>query len=263
MKVSSKLGTYHIAEPHSIRYRPCHCCFSNGAAIFHALNAMGYAYKTGQDLSVRPPSKERFFRLKRNLGEQYSMAEIRKRLGRSLPAKKQAVATVPRKHYRLRGTLPKQKKPHLRRLYPCCRYQLGAFQKHLQSSRRMHVLLREDLRHLNNYTQEIRLLHTYHLDTDVQLSAFLERREGEIKVLTRQRNRLYTRRHRETEPEKASAIQLEIDRLTSEMKPLRREVRLCKQIQTRSIHMTETLEKIQTTTQDKEVQPHGYQRTGR
>ena len=120
----------------------------------------------------------------------------------------------------------------------------------------MHFLLREDLRHLDNYTQEIRLLHTYHLDTDVQLSAFLERREGEIKVLTRQRNR-------ETEPEKAAKIQHEIDRLTSEMKPLRREVRLCKQIQTRSIHMTETLERIQITTQDKEVQPHGYQRTGR
>ena len=57
--------------------------------FFHALKAMGYAYKTGQDLSVRPPGKERFFRLKRNLGEQYSMSEIRKRLGRSLPAKKQ------------------------------------------------------------------------------------------------------------------------------------------------------------------------------
>ncbi len=57
----------------------------------------------------------------------------------------------------------------------------------------------------------------------MQLSAFLERREGEIKVLTRQRNRLYTQHHRETEPEKAAAIQLEIDRLTIEMKPLRRE----------------------------------------
>lgn len=231
--------------------------------FFHALKAMGYAYKTGQDLSVRPPGKERFFRLKRNLGEQYSIPEIRKRLGRSLPAKKQTVTTVPRKHYRLRGTLPKHNKPHLRRLYLYYCYRLGVFQKHPQSSRKMHFLLREDLHHLNNYTQEIRLLHTYHLDTDVQLSAFLKRREGEIKVLTRQRNRLYTQRHRETKPEKAAAIQLEIDRLTSEMKPLRREVRLCKQIQTRSIHMTETLEKIQTTTQDKEVQPHGYQRTGR
>ena len=231
--------------------------------FFHALKAMGYAYKAGQDLSVRPPGKERFFRLKRNLGEQYSMPEIRKRLGRSLPAKKQPAVALPRKHYRLRGTLPKHNKPHLRRLYLYYCYRLGVFQKHPQSSRKMHFLLREDLHHLNNYTQEIRLLHTYHLDTDVQLSAFLKRREGEIKVLTRQRNRLYTQRHRETKPEKAAAIQLEIDRLTSEMKPLRREVRLCKQIQTRSIHMTETLEKIQTTTQDKEVQPHGYQRTGR
>ena len=41
MKVSSKLGTYHIAEPHSIRYRPCHCCFSNGAAIFSCPESHG------------------------------------------------------------------------------------------------------------------------------------------------------------------------------------------------------------------------------
>ena len=109
------------------------------------------------------------------------MSEIRKRLGRSLPTKKQPATTVPRKHYRLRGTMPKRKKPHLRRLYLYYCYRLGVFQKHPQASRKIHFLLREDLRHLNNYTQEIRLLHTYRLDTDVQLSAFLERREEEIK----------------------------------------------------------------------------------
>ena len=168
MKVSSKLGTYHIAEPHSIRYRPCHCCLSNGTAIFSCPESHGIRIQDRSGLICSSNGKERFFRLKRNLGEQYSMVEIRKRLGRSLPAKKQAVATVPRKHYRLRGTLPKQKKPHLRRLYPYYRYQLGAFQKHLQSSRRMHFLLREDLRHLDSYPRAALLLFTAYLSRDAR-----------------------------------------------------------------------------------------------
>ena len=44
--------------------------------FFFRLREMGYQVKTGKDISVRPPGKERFFRLKRNLGEDYSLEAI-------------------------------------------------------------------------------------------------------------------------------------------------------------------------------------------
>ena len=53
-------------------------------------------------------------------------------------------------------------------LYPYYRYQLGAFQKHLQSSRRMHFLLREDLRHLDSYPHAALLLFTAYLSRDAR-----------------------------------------------------------------------------------------------
>ena len=67
---------------------------------FHAnLRAMGYDVKVGKDISVRPPGKERFVRLRRNFGDAYSqegigariLANSRQRLplGRPRPAPKE------------------------------------------------------------------------------------------------------------------------------------------------------------------------------
>jgi hypothetical protein len=139
--------------------------------FFRALQGMGYAYKIGQDISVKPPGKERYFRLARNLGVEYSMDGIRRKLGQNLPEKPKPT-TPPIRHYRLKGKFPRRQKSHFRRMYLYYCYRLGVFQKHPQSSAKMHFLLREDLRNLDKYTREIRLLHTYRLDTDVQLLHF-------------------------------------------------------------------------------------------
>ena len=75
---------------------------------FHAnLRAMGYDVKVGKDISVRPPGKERFVRLRRNFGDAYSqegigariLANSRQRLplGRPRPAPKER-PPVPKVH---------------------------------------------------------------------------------------------------------------------------------------------------------------------
>lgn len=48
--------------------------------FFDALRKKGYAMKLGKDISVRPPGKERFVRLIRNFGEDYSIEQIRRRI---------------------------------------------------------------------------------------------------------------------------------------------------------------------------------------
>lgn len=40
--------------------------------FFDNLRKRGYEVKVGKDISVRPPGKERFVRLERNFGEDYS-----------------------------------------------------------------------------------------------------------------------------------------------------------------------------------------------
>ena len=48
--------------------------------FFENLRNKGYEVKIGKDISVRPPKKERFVRLMRNFGEEYSIEEIRRRI---------------------------------------------------------------------------------------------------------------------------------------------------------------------------------------
>lgn len=235
--------------------------------FFDTLRAMGYAYKIGQDISVRPPGKERFFRLQRNLGDAYSLPEIRRRLGRNPPQRQQtAVPSLPvRRHYRLKGKLPQKPKSHLRRMYLYYCYRLGVFKKHPQSTAKMHFLLREDLRNLDKYTQEIKLLHTYRLDTDVQLSAFQEQKQQQMEGLMRQRQALRNKLRRMEDTGQIELTKQDISALSREISSARKEVKLCKDILERSSAMAEKLRIIHRDEQirRREELHHGYQRTGR
>lgn len=237
--------------------------------FFIALKSMGYEYKIGQDISVRPPGKERFFRLERNLGADYSIAQIRRCLGKNPP---QARSTVPqvmpvRRHYKLRGKYPKKRTSSLRRLYYYYCYRLGVFKKYPQSTAKMHFLLREDLRNLDKYTQEIKLLHTYRIDTDVQLSAFQEEKQQTLESLMDQRNKLRNLLRRTTDEARAETVRQNVSELTSAIAIARREVKLCSDIQERSIQMAEKLKIIhrdeRENTKRKEENSRGYQWSGR
>lgn len=48
--------------------------------FFQNLKNLGYEIKLGKDISVRPPGKERFFRLERNFGENYTEEAIKRRI---------------------------------------------------------------------------------------------------------------------------------------------------------------------------------------
>lgn len=237
--------------------------------FFLALRNMGYEYKIGQDISVRPPGKERFFRLGRNLGSEYNIAQIRHRLAQNPPQRQNAVPqTLPaRRHYNLRGKYPQKRKSSLRRLYYYYCYRLGISKKYPQSKAKMHFLLREDLRNLDKYTQEIKLLHTYRIDTDVQLSTFQKEKQETLESLLEQRNKLRNQLRRTTDEIQIEAIKQNISGLTKAINVARREVKLCNDIQERSIQMTEKLKIIhrdeQNSMQRKEEISRGYQWSGR
>ena len=169
-----------------------------------------------------------------------------------------------RRHYRLKGKLSQRQKGHLRRLYYYYCYRLGIFKKHPQSSAKMHFLLREDLRNLDKYTQEIKLLHTYRLDTDVQLSAFQVQKQQQVDNLICQRQALRNKLRRMKDTGQIELVKQDISALSREIAAARREVSLCSDIQQRSVEMTEKLKNIHREEQHrKEELQYGHQRTGR
>lgn len=218
--------------------------------FFRHLEEKGYEIKMGKDISVRPQGKERFVRLMRNFGEEYSIENIRRRiLSQHIPEKPLAEPERKTRHYRMQGSMKTVRKiTGFRALYFHYCYKLGIFPKDRpQNRKRLHFLLREDLLKLNNISQEVRLLVRHKIDTAEQLSLYKNGLEVQIEKLYAERKALYKKQRTvkcQSDPKLAEAVKKEIDGLTEQLKNLRREVHLCDDIAQRSGVITEKLKAV-------------------
>ena len=218
--------------------------------FFRHLEEKGYEIKIGKDISVRPQGKERFVRLMRNFGEEYSIENIRRRiLSQYIPEKPLAEPERKTRHYRMQGSMKTVRKiTGFRALYFHYCYKLGIFPKDRpQNRKRLHFLFREDLLKLNNISQEVRLLVRHKIDTAEQLSLYKNGLEVQIEKLSAERKALYKKQRTvkcQSDPKLAEAVKKEIDGLTEQLKNLRREVHLCDDIAERSGVITEKLKAV-------------------
>lgn len=231
--------------------------------FFDNLRKKGYEVKTGKDISVRPPGKECFVRLIRNFGEDYSIEQIRRRiLSQTRAEKKPSAQTRQVIRIRLFGSLEKTRKiTGFRALYFHYCYLLGIFPKNKpnQNKRRLHFLLREDLRKLDDITAETRLLVRNRIDTAEQLFSYQSEVKGKITALTAERKQLYKLQRTaavKADPEKAAEIKGRISALSKELAPLRKEVSLCDDIAERSGVIKEKIKAVR-----KDEQIKGKERT--
>ena len=209
--------------------------------FFDALRKKGYAMKVGKDISVRPPGKERFVRLMRNFGEDYSLDNIRRRIiSQSRPERKNPEQKPEILRARLIGSLKTARKlTGFRALYVHYCYLLGIFPKSRpqQSRKRLHFLLREDLLKLDAITAETRLLIGHRIDTAEQLFSYRDEVNGKISALTEKRKQLYKAQRTaavKSDPEKTAEVKAQITALSKELAVLRKEVVLCNSIAERS-----------------------------
>ena len=209
--------------------------------FFDNLRKKDYEVKIGKDISVRPPGKERFVRLIRNFGESYSIEQIRRRiLSQTRAEKKPSEPTRQVIRIRLLGSLEKTRKiTGFRVLYVHYCYLLGIFPKNKpkQNRRRLHFLLREDLRKLDAITAETRLLVRNRIDTAEQLFSYRDEAQDKIAALTAERKQLYKLQRTaavKSDSEKAAEVKTQITALSKELAVLRKEVVLCNSIADRS-----------------------------
>lgn len=240
--------------------------------FFENLHRKGYEVKTGKDISVRPPGKERFVRLARNFGESYTLDSIRRRILEQTRAARPLPEPAPKiKHYRVSGNWrSRQKATGFRALYFHYCYLLGAFPRQKkQNHKRLHFLLGEDLIKLDAITQEARLLATHRIDTAQQLSSYQSELESRISDVTSRRKQLYRKQRTVTvkSDEAASAeVSTAISALSKELSELRKEVKLCNGIAVRSGVLLEHIQKVreENYSQRKEQTEHDqFRRCGR
>lgn len=212
--------------------------------FFRALQKRGYEVKVGADISVRPQGKERFVRLGRNLGVDYTPAGIRQRLlEQSRPERE--YPPQPRK-VKFHGQMkPARKATGFRALYYHYCYLLGIFPRNKRRlPRRVSPALREELLKGERFSQEVRLLSRYKIDTAEQLEGHRGKVVEQLENLISHRTLLYRQIRTvgvQSEPERKDRVKQEIAALTGQIKKLRKEVALCEDIARRSERMRENL----------------------
>lgn len=202
-----------------------------------AMERRGYTFKYGKYVAIRPPGKERFTRLK-TLGADYEYETIAARIrargldNLELPPRRPEPT---RRHYRFCGVLHGKKKiTGLRALYLHYCYLLRVIPKKRQANGRMHFLLREDLRKLDEILAQAKLLHTYHIDTREQLSTFQFNCLSALSALRDRRTDVVNHLRRCPEGEQREADNAERKALTEQITKLGREAKLAGQIEDRS-----------------------------
>jgi hypothetical protein len=132
----------------------------------------------------------------------------------------------------------------LEKLYLRYCYELGILPRVKQNPTYLHIVLKEDLLKCDQYSEQAKLLCKYHVNTDEDLSLLMEKIEVKMTDLLADRNEMRNKARRDLpEGEKASARERAME-LTTEIRELRRELKICGQVQERSAHVRENLEII-------------------
>ena len=213
-------------------------------AFIRSLKDMGYEVKTGvKHIAVRPPGKEQFVRL-RSLGDSYTEEAIKQRILKQR-APERPPKLEPSKTVRIRAQgdfrLSRVTWKGLRALYFFYLRKLRGAQRGHQG--KAFYLLREDLRHLDAIDAQARFLFRRRIDSAEQLSAFRQYAEKQIEELCSERNALYNEKRRTgILPERKEQLRAMTSDISAQVKSLRRDIRLCDEIQLRS----ELIRKAQT-----------------
>ena len=221
--------------------------------FLEAMQAMGYTIKTrtadGQPLkypALKPPNAKGYFRFHR-LGPGYSLNEILDRVYDNV-RRQTPFPEEDRTARRQDPFVPYPKAKGIYALYLRYCYELRIIQKHPASVRRVPFSMRQDLILLDKLDAQTRFLGKFGYSTASNLDAHKEKATDKIQNLERERNALRTQLKAATRKEDVPAIEdlkAKIKEVSSEIKILRQEVRLCDEIKARSNLMEQNLAQLQ------------------
>ena len=109
---------------------------------------------------------------------------------------------------------------------------------------------------MDDISKEARLLSQNHIDTAEELFSYRSSCEDRLKALTDERNVLFSKRRTvvvKSDDTSRAEVQEQIDSLTSEIKKLRQEVRLCEDIRVRSGVMKDKIKTVREDGKQKEA----------
>lgn len=194
---------------------------------WQTFESLGYTLEyRGKFLRARPDKSTKFFRLD-HLGVGYTEEDIQSRLRYRYINALRANFTP--------FTPPKREKPHgLYTLYLYYCYLLGELPKTIPESREAYDYLKDDIRKMQMYSNEAKLLGKYRIDTTEQLSLFTAGKSAAFKSVAIERKKLRNKLRRMTDTETMQPIKEQISVLSAKLSEIRKEMKLCEDVAERS-----------------------------
>lgn len=200
-------------------------------------------------ISVQPPGSERHFRLtEKSLGAAYTVEGIKRRLAlqrdgvadmAALPPPPARYASTtaykPRQHRKLKGFIA---------LY----YHYLYFLKIIKKGGKHHKLpffVREDVTKAQRYSRQFMYMYRHSITTTEELQAHRQGLVAQIDALVQQRLPLYAERRNTTDEAKTAALSQQINAANAALRQLRRERRLCEDIEVDAQKIAEKAEQAE------------------
>lgn len=202
----------------------------NFTTFLESLRKAGYQIHAGnrKHTAVKPPYGKSFIRLD-SLGENYTDAAIEQCILSQHCWSKPKKLPAPRR-YVCKGRLKKYPKAHgFRALYFHYVYLLRGAAKGRGFPKVSRYLL-EDTIQFQKYLAQYRFLADYRIETAEELQSTKNLLTAQLDTAVRERKPLYEER-RHADEEQKEVLSLEISTRTAQIKQLRRELRLCQQIE--------------------------------
>lgn len=199
------------------------------------LKDMGYEmYFRAEKISIRRYPHKRNIRIERAFGEQYSIENIKNKICSRYPNREEVIKpkTYIGRLY-LKGSLKKLSKPKgFKALYLYYCYLLKVYPKK-NIEYKLTPAMREEVRKMDEYSNEIRLLNKYNITNSDELNDCKTNLNGQLSDLIRQRNNLYYKRQNIADNENKEEINKEIEMVSNDITKIRYEIKLCNQIKVR------------------------------
>ena len=212
------------------------------------LRRRGYNYRFDPQRkywTVTPPGWKKSIRI-HQLGPDYTRESIERRIYENDPAVRterlRQSYRMPN-NYNLRRRIDRiMGRTGLEKLYLRYCYELGYLPKYRQNPTRLHIVLKEDLLKCDQYSEQAKLLSKYHVNTDEDLSLLMERIDVKMQELSSQRDERRLIAKRVLPAAETDKAREEAKELTREIRELRHEAKVCREVQDRSGHVRENLE---------------------
>ena len=214
------------------------------------LRSRGYSYRFDPQRkywTITPPGWKKPIRI-HQLGENYTRESIERRIYENDPSvRTERVRQLYHRsnHYDLRRRIDRiMGRSGLEKLYLRYCYELGYLPKYQQNPTKLHILLKEDLLKCDQYSEQAKLLSKYHVSTDEDLSLLVEKLEDKMQSVSAERDEMRKVSRRNIPIAQIDAARDKVTELTAELRELRKELKVCTQVQERSDHVRENLEII-------------------